>query len=257
MFTRSTFYLLLTSLIFSTNIFAALSLDRIIIYFSPSEQVQDITVTNPDKDTLFLQTEVYLVSNPGRTNEKRVKITDPDKMGLLATPSKAVIPTNSHKTLRLISLEKPIKNEQVYRVTFKPIVGDLKASNTAIKLLIAYQALVFVRPNKPHYDVSAKQKNNQLTFTNSGNINAIMRNGQYCTSKKDDSCKPLTQTTRLYAEQSWTLDIPLGSTRIKYGLFDGDHEKTHTFSITSPTQPAEPENLKKDRKRQRPAGRSG
>ncbi len=130
-----------------------------------------------------------------------------------------------------MSLEKPTKNELVYRVTFKPVVGDLEASQTAIKLLIAYQTLIFIRPDNPKYNVSAKQQGNQLVFTNSGNINAVMRNGQYCTTQKDDSCKSISDTTRIYAGQSWSLAIPSGAVRVKYGLFDGAFEKTQEFAV--------------------------
>ena len=233
MLLRSTTLALLTSLLLSTNASAALSLDRMIVYFDPDKQPrQDVVVTNPDKETLYLQTEVYEVRNPGSEKEERVKITDPNKLKLLTTPNKAIIPANGRKTVRMVSLEKPIKNELVYRVTFKPVVGDLTANETAIKLLIAYQTLVFIRPDNPKYVVSAKQKGKQLVFTNSGNINAVLRNGQYCTTKKDDSCKPLPNTTRLYAEQSWSMDIPAGAVRVKYGLFDGAFEKTQEFPVT-------------------------
>ena len=99
--------------------------------------------------------------------------------------------------------------------------------------MIAYQTLVFIRPDNPKYDVTAEQKGNQLVFPNSVNINAVMRNGQYCTSKKDDSCKPLPNTTRIYAGQSWTLDVPPEAVRVKYGLFDGAFEKSQEFPVKS------------------------
>ena len=232
MFSRLNLLPIITSLLFSASASAALSLDRMIVYFDPNKQPrQDIVVTNPDKETLYLQTEVYEVKNPGAENEERIKVTDPAKLKLLTTPNKAIIPANGRKTVRLVSLEKPTKNELVYRVTFKPVVGDLEATQTAIKLLIAYQTLVFIRPDNPAYDVSAKQKGSQLVFTNSGNINAVMRNGRYCTTNKDDSCKPISSTTRLYAGQSWTLDIPPEAVRVKYGLFDGAFEKMQEFSV--------------------------
>ncbi len=232
MFRRLAALTLLSSLLFSASASAALSLDRMIVYFDPNKQPrQDVIVSNPDKETLYLQTEVFEVHNPGSKNEERVKVTDPAKLKLLTTPNKAIIPANGRKTVRLVSLEKPTGNELVYRVTFKPVVGDLEASETAIKLLIAYQALVFIRPDNPRYQVSAQQKGGQLVFKNSGNINAVMRNGKYCTTQEDDSCNPLDATTRLYADQSWTLDVPSEAVRVSYGLFDGTHEKTQEFTF--------------------------
>ena len=233
MFSHSTVLSLLISIAFSSSALAALSLDRMIVYFDPNKQPrQDIVVTNPDQETLYLQTDVYEVKNPGSQKEERIKVTDPAKLKLLTTPNKAIIPANNRKTIRLVSLEKPTDNELVYRVTFKPVVGDLEATQTAIKLLIAYQALVFIRPNNPKYVVSASQKDNQLIFTNTGNINAVMRNGKYCTTSQEDSCQPLQKTTRIYAGQSWTLELPPNTTRVKYGLFDGSFEKEQEFKVT-------------------------
>ncbi len=233
MFSRLPTLAFISSLLFSVGASAALSLDRMIVYFDPDKTPrQDIIVSNPDPETLYLQTEIFEVRNPGSEDEDRVKITDPAKLKLLTTPNKAIIPPNGRKTVRLVSLEKPTDKELVYRVTFKPVVGDLEASQTAIKLLIAYQTLIFIRPDNPKYDVSAKQKGNQLVFTNKGNINAVLRNGQYCTSKKDDSCKSLSETTRIYAGESWTLDIPSDAVRVKYGMFDGAFEKSQEFSVT-------------------------
>lgn len=222
----------LLALLWSTQASAALSLNRMVIYFNPdSPPREDVIVANPDSETLYLQTEVYEVKNPGSEKEQQIRITDPSQMTLLASPSKAVIPPGSRKTVRLVSLEKPTANERVYRVTFKPVIGDIQASQTAIKLLIAYQTLVFIRPDNPAYRVNASQKGRQLVFTNAGNINVVMRNGQYCTSQKDDSCQPIAQGARIYAGQSWTLDIPPAAVRIKYGLFDGALEQSRVFPV--------------------------
>ncbi|WP_330924427.1 fimbria/pilus periplasmic chaperone [Candidatus Sororendozoicomonas aggregata] len=232
MFRRLSALTLLLSLLFSASASAALSLDRMIVYFDPNKQPrQDVVVSNPGEETLYLQTEVFEVHNPGSKNEERVKVTDPEKLKLLTTPNKAIIPANGRKTVRMVSLEKPTGNELVYRVTFKPVVGDLEASETAVKLLIAYQALVFIRPDNPEYEVTAQQKGEQLIFKNSGNINVVLRNGRYCTTQKNDSCKPLDATTRLYADQSWKLDVPTEAVRVTYGLFDGTFERTREFTL--------------------------
>ncbi|MCK5895130.1 MAG: fimbria/pilus periplasmic chaperone [Endozoicomonadaceae bacterium] len=214
----------------ATTLNASMLLDKVIVYFDPGQAPrQDIIIRNPDPETLYLQTEVYNVVNPGRENEERVRITDPDKLKLLATPRKAVIPANGRKTIRLVSLEAPSKTEEVYRVTFRPVIGDIHVTQTAIKLLIAYQTLVFIRPVHPAYDVTADWKGKKIVFSNKGNINAVLRNGQFCTSKKDESCTPMEESTRLYAGQSWELELPDSKGYVRYGLFDGEFEKLKTF----------------------------
>ena len=225
-----------TLLVASSHSFATLSLDRMIVYFKPDQLPrQDIVVTNPDNENLYLQTEVFKVIKPGTEQEERVRIEDPDKIRLLTTPQRAVIPPNGRKTVRMVSLETPSDVEQVYRVTFRPVVGDLQAQQTAIKLLVAYQALVFIRPQNPQYKVTAKVGNDTITFTNSGNMNVVLRNGRYCNSNKEDSCTALSEGTRIYAGGSWTLDLPENAAKgkgyIQYGMFDGEFEKAQKFAL--------------------------
>ncbi|MFK0573066.1 hypothetical protein [Endozoicomonas sp.] len=62
----------------SSQALATMSLDRMIVYFKPDQLPrQDVVVTNPDKETLYLQTEVYKVVNPGTEKEERIRVTDP------------------------------------------------------------------------------------------------------------------------------------------------------------------------------------
>ncbi|WP_252177018.1 fimbria/pilus periplasmic chaperone [Endozoicomonas sp. 4G] len=213
------------------NAYGAMSLDKMIVYFEPDKSPrQDIVVTNPDPENLYLQTEVYKVVNPGTEQEQRIRITDPSELTLLSTPQKTIIAPNSRKTVRLVSLETPETVESVYRVTFKPVVGDLEATQNAIKLLIAYQTLVFVRPENPEYKVTAKRDQDSITFTNSGNINVVLRNGQFCSGQDNKrQCSDIDDVKRLYAGQSWTLKIPSSKTEVEYGLFNGSTEERKSF----------------------------
>ena len=228
--------LLISALSASLQAHAALSLDRIIVYFEPDELPrQDMLVTNPDPENLYLQTEVYNVINPGTDKEEQVLATDPSQIKLLATPAKSVIPPNSRKTVRLVSLEKPKDKEAVYRVTFRPVVGEQEATQSGVKILIAYQALIFVRPDNPAYNVSARVEGDRVVFSNSGNMHAVLRNGQYCQNDNPESCTPLADTGRVYARESWTMPLPEGAAKgkgyIDYGLFDGEFEETQRFTL--------------------------
>ncbi|WP_448218247.1 fimbrial biogenesis chaperone [Endozoicomonas sp. 2B-B] len=228
---RLSILLALAPLAITLNAFGAMSLDKMIVYFEPNKSPrQDIVVTNPDKENLYLQTEVYKVVNPGTKQEERVRITDPSELKLLSTPQKTIVAPNSRKTVRLVSLETPKTTESVYRVTFKPVVGDLEATQNAIKLLIAYQALVFVRPENPEYKVTARREKDSITFTNSGNVNVVLRNGQFCSDQKGKrQCSDIDEIKRLYAGQSWTLKIPSSKTQVEYGLFNGSTEERKKF----------------------------
>ena len=233
---RFRFAITLSLLLLSQNSIAALSLDRMIVYFNPDQiPRQDIVVTNPDNENLYLQTEVYKVTNPGTEKEERLRITDPKELNLLATPQKTVVPPNSRRTVRMVSLKTPKDVEQVYRVTFRPVVGDQEATQTAIKLLIAYQALIFIRPENPEFKVSSKVTEGKVVFQNTGNMNVVLRNGRYCSSNKEDSCTSLDTGTRIYAGGSWEMDLPehakKGQGYIQFGLFDGEFERAQKFTL--------------------------
>lgn len=186
--------------------FAAMSLDKIILYLQdkPNSR-EDIVVTNPDQETLYLQTEIYRVDNPGRPDEKRVRVVDPKDFKLLVSPSKAIIPAGEQKRFRLMSLEQNLEKEKVYRVTFRPVVGDIKSDQTALKILVAYQALVFVQPQSGTYQLSlSKATKDKLSIANTGNVNVEVSGMQYCPAS--GQCKSIEQGGRVYGGAELAVD---------------------------------------------------
>lgn len=188
-----------TLLFLAQPVWAAMSLDKIILYLEdkPNSR-EDIVVTNPDNETLYLQTEIYRVDNPGQPDEKRVRVIDPKDFKLLVSPSKAVIPAGEQKRFRLMSLEQGLDKEKVYRVTFKPVVGDIKTDRTALKILVAYQALIFIQPDSGQYKLSLEHSaGDKLAIANSGNVNVEVSDIQYC--KSPTQCAPVEQAGRIYS----------------------------------------------------------
>lgn len=226
-------FILLVSYLAAPVVSANMLLDRMIVYFEPGKQPrQDIRVTNVGDDNLFLQTEIYKVVNPGAENEERIRVTNPDEMQLLATPQKSIVSPGGRRTVRLVNLETPKKEEAVYRITFRPVTGDVEANQNAIQLLIAYQALIFVRPENPVYEVVAKREGSKVIFTNKGNSNVILRNGEQCKSAtKAAECVEITTGGRIYAGQSLTLDLPGNGEHVRFGMFDGTREQRQEFRL--------------------------
>ena len=219
----------------STSLLASMSLDRAIIYFEPGGwQKQDVIVSNPDNETLYLETEVFRIENPGRENEQRLPITVPEDMKLLATPHKSSIVPGSQRRVRLFNREKKLTEEKVYRVLFKPVVGPIKHQLQVVKLLVAYEVLVFIRPEKPVFKVATRQHGKTLEITNVGNSNVVLREGVQCKKKSDlaerKQCKSVWQSKRVYAGQSWQVDIP-DEGNIYFTVFDGKNEKEQVAEI--------------------------
>ncbi|WP_226662999.1 fimbria/pilus periplasmic chaperone [Microbulbifer aggregans] len=189
-------------------VLAAMSLDKIIVHLNdqPNSR-EDILVSNPDPETLYLQTEIYRVDNPGMPDENRVRVVDPKEFKLLVSPARAVIGAGEKKRFRLMSLEQNLQQEKVYRVTFKPVVGDVKTDRSALKVLVAYQILVFVQPEDGLYRIALERSGGELQLVNKGNINVEVGDVQHCLS--DDNCKSLATKGRLYAGASLPLNEKL------------------------------------------------
>lgn len=177
---------------------AAMSLDKIIVYLDDTPNARDdIVVTNPDEETLYLQTEIYRVDNPGMPDERRVRITDPKEFKLLVSPSRAVLASGEQKRFRIMSLERNLEREKVYRVTFKPVVGDIQTDRSALKILVAYQALIFVQPQQGSYKLAVERQGDNWLLKNSGNINVEVAEVQHC--RDAENCRLLPLKGRLYA----------------------------------------------------------
>lgn len=187
---------------------AAMALDKIIVFLDDVPNARDdIVVTNPDAENLYLQTEIYRVDNPGTPEEKRVRVVDPREFKLLVSPSKAVIGPGEQKRFRLMSLERNLDTEKVYRVTFKPVVGDIKTDRTALKILVAYQALVFVQPQEGKYQLELLREDGTWVLRNRGNINVEIAKAQHCAA--EDQCNDVPLTGRIYAGTGLPLEADL------------------------------------------------
>nr|WP_010133622.1 hypothetical protein [Microbulbifer agarilyticus] len=187
---------------------AGMSLDKIIVYLDDSPNVrEDIVVSNPDEETLYLKTEVYRVDNPGFEDEKRIRVVDPKEFKLLVSPAKAVIGSGESKRFRMMSLERDLTKEKVYRVTFRPVVGDIESDRTAVKILVAYQALIFVQPQNGKYQLEVTRQGDRWSLKNNGNINVEVSNVQYCPDALN--CQKLNVGGRLYAGNTVSLDVPM------------------------------------------------
>ncbi|WHI50501.1 fimbria/pilus periplasmic chaperone [Microbulbifer sp. MLAF003] len=187
---------------------AAMSLDKVILYLDDAPSARDdVVITNPDNETLYLQTEIFRVDNPGQENEQRVRVVNPDEFKLLVSPAKAVLAPGERRRFRLMALDRDLEEEKVYRVTFKPVVGKIKTEQTALKILVAYQALVFVQPSSGQYKVELVGEGDSYKLVNDGNINIEVVEVRHCLD--DGNCRKLNVSGRLYARTNLSLeDIP-------------------------------------------------
>lgn len=218
---------------------ANMALDKVILDFQPGEILRDdIEVSNQGEETLFITIAPSEIVNPGTENQNRVSSPDPRKMGLLATPNRMILKPGERRLVRVASLGRPSGGDRIYRLTVKPVVGEVKSEETALKLLIGYDVLIMVRPANPQADLHATRDGRRIAFENTGNTNLLLFRGEQCEDPADlkeikngddqeDSCVDLP-TRRIYAGNHWEVDLPF-DTPARFFVSDGQKTSARTF----------------------------
>lgn len=188
---------------------ADMSLDRSILVFDAGSQPrQDVEITNSSTENLYLETEILLVSQPGTEQETREQVLDPDAIELLVTPARLIVPPGARRLLRVVHLGEPPEVDRIYRVNVRPVVGPVAADATAVKVIVAYQLLIIVRPSNPQPELLWTRDGRRIEFSNRGNSNILLFNGVQCPTEGGD-CVELNTARRLYAGNEWILELPL------------------------------------------------
>lgn len=198
-----------TMLIFAaTASHADMSLDRSILVFdTDTAPRQDVEITNSSGENLYLETEILLVSQPGTEQETREQVLDPDAIELLVTPARMIVPPGARRLLRVVYLGDPPEVDRIYRVNVRPVVGQVEADATAVKVIVAYQLLIIIRPDNPQPELVWQREGRQLEFSNRGNSNILLFNSVQCPPAGGD-CVDLNTARRLYAGNDWSLELP-------------------------------------------------
>lgn len=195
---------------------AELALSQLVVELTPGDRGRtDIEVSNNDPERAYVSAEPREVLNPGTPSESRSEDPDPEKLGLLVSPSRMILDPGQRRLLRIAAIAPPSDRERVYRVTVKPVVGGLSASGSGLKVLIGYDVLVLVRPREISPHVSGSRAGNMLTLRNDGNVSVELVDGKRCDSAWN-ACSDLPGA-RLYAGAEKSIDAKAGD-RIQYKL---------------------------------------
>ncbi len=210
---------------------ANMVLSEAIIHFEPGKPLRkDIEVENPSDENLYIEITPSVVEEPGTEGEHRITIVDPRESGLLVTPNKLVIPPGGRKLVRIVSLQPLGDKERVYRVTFKPVIGDLETEHIGVKILVGYEVLVLMQPAEPDPNLIADRSGKKIFFENKGNTNVLLREGKQCPEGvADDSekCERLAGK-RLYPGNSWSVDLPYDKA-VDYQMSMGTKNSVETY----------------------------
>jgi len=184
---------------------AEISLSQLVVDLQPGKHDrQDVEVANSGPDLAYVEVDPREIVGAGTAAEASRTDPDPEKLGILVSPTRLILQPGQRRLIRVASLPAASDRERVYRVTVKPVVGKLSAEQTGIKVLLAYDMLVLVRPTVPNPVVSATRAGNALTIRNDGNVSVELDDGQQCDANRHCTDLP---GKRLYAGASWTQQL--------------------------------------------------
>lgn len=195
---------------------AELAINQAIIPFdSPFERSNDIEVINTSStDILYVDVEVMRVVNPGDAQELH-STRGSDDPGLVATPAKLAVPPGSRQVVRIMNIKPAPETERVYRINFTPVYPPLApddtladaTTQTAVQVIVAYQALVLIPPLEAQAIVEYQRNGQSVQFANSGNANVLLRRGKQCNPIDSTVCADLT-SRRVYPGAAVEFEVP-------------------------------------------------
>lgn len=164
----------------------------------------DIEVWNTSGERAYVAAEPSEILEAGRPSEQRRTEADPEKRGLLVSPNRMILEPGQRRLIRIAPIGPRGTTERVYRVTVKPVAGELTSDVSGLKLLIGYDVLVLLRPVEMRPILSAVRSGNRLTIRNDGNASVELIDGRQCSA--GSSCADLPGR-RIYAGAEWSQEL--------------------------------------------------
>lgn len=206
---------------------AEMILSQVIVDLQPGKPGHDdIEVWNSGTERMYVVAEPSEIRSPGRQDEQRVSNPDPSVTGLLVSPQRMVLEPGQRRMVRVSAIIARQPVDRIYRVTIKPVAGDVTAEATAIKVLVGYDVLVLYRPDAITGEVTATRSGRTLKLHNGSNTAQEVFDGKQCDAG-GQNCKTLG-ANRLYAGADWEQALPY-DTPVEYRVTAGNGTKTVKF----------------------------
>jgi P pilus assembly chaperone PapD len=187
---------------------------------------KDIELWNNSDERSYVEIKPAEIINPGQLSETRHEVPNPELLGLLVSPNRMILEPGQHKAIRIADIVASADRERVYRVTVKPVVGDISSGQAGLKILVGYDVLTIVRPDNPSPKVVGRREGRTLIVRNEGNTSAELLNGKQC-DPLGRGCAALI-SKRLYSGAEWKLQLS-GDGPIEYSIKFGEQLSTVRF----------------------------
>lgn len=176
-------------------------------YLAPGHASLLKRVRNSGDATAFVRVTVSEVIYDAEHQPREVEL-DPAEMasrGLLASPSRLIVPAQGQQAVRLLYLGER-ERERYYRVRFIPVLPqsadefalstqealDYRSQLSAgVNILAGYGVFVIVHPDAAQYDVQSVPGDGQIVLRNHGNSTAVLDELRACSgTARSETCGP-------------------------------------------------------------------
>lgn len=189
------------ALLFAAPAAAGLIISQLIIEFKAvGPRARNVEVSNDSDERSYIVVEPAEIVDAGTVREHRVASPDPEKLGLLVSPTRFVLEPHQRRELRIAAIGSAVQRERVFRVTVKPVAGRVAGTESGLKILVGYDLLVLLRPIPAKDDLKVERAGNAVTVTNLGSSSVELADGKQCDAL-GKACQSLPGK-RLYAGAS-------------------------------------------------------
>jgi P pilus assembly chaperone PapD len=142
------------------------------------------------ENTSYIETIIREVQEPQKGTKSNLLIPlTPKEAGLFVTPNKQIIHKGQDSgLLSIINVNQNLEKERVYRIDVKPVISGMdsnSATGPAIKVLLAYDILVYVQPNNPTMTYDYNFNDTKFIIKNTGNTHFTLDNGNACDNQNN------------------------------------------------------------------------
>ncbi|WP_324808434.1 fimbria/pilus periplasmic chaperone [Sphingomonas sp. LY29] len=207
--------MMISATLFASPASAQISVSQLIVELNTENSAADLEVVNDSGERAYVTVTPRQIQLPGTPAESSFSTPNPETLGLLVSPSRLILEPNQRRRLRIARVGASSDHEKIYRVTVKPVTGEIEATQSGIKMLVGYDLLVISRPVSSAVDLKKERTGSTLTIRNDGASSVELVEGKLCLPTKVCSSIP---GRRIYAGAIWSQPIPptgTGEFRVK------------------------------------------
>ncbi|MXO94806.1 fimbria/pilus periplasmic chaperone [Erythrobacter aquimaris] len=211
----------------ATPLSANLVLDKVIIDFRSGDTTRgDIELLNDGGERLYVAIEPFEILHSGTDREERVALDLSEDADLFVSPRRLILEPGERRQLRIALLGQRPAVERVFRVRVRPVVGQVTSEEDGLKLLVGYDTLVLVRPERTSGSVEIVKDESSITLVNRSNSSFEYFKGRAC-QINTENCDDLPPN-RLHPGERWTINNVDGKS-IEYTRSASGRLETLTF----------------------------